>query len=735
VLSSLRLRLLAPVLVALLPALGVLGYATLAQRRLLVGDARSEADQLARLVAEVLQRPIDGARGLLLGLAHLPTVLDQDPACGAQVARLLRQEPAYLNMGAIDPQGKVYCSARPLPGAVHLSDRRFFQRALASRDFGVGEFVVSRIVGQASLGFGQAVLDDAGSLRAVAFASLDVAWLQQRLDALAVPEGASVEVLDRLGVVITSRGHPERAGLPFDPSLLSALARAGAPVEAPGPDKVQRLHALHSVADRGGEPIIQVVVGLPAEVVLGPVNRITVLSLAAFGLVTILALLAAGWAGEVLLVRKLKVVIGAARRLSGGDIGTRTNLRAGRGEFGDLIRAFDEMAASLQRQMAERTQLEEELRHSQKMEAVGRLAGGVAHDFNNLLTAVLSGARMIESDLPADHASRQDVAEIIKAGERAAALTGQLLTFSRRQRVAPRVVALADVVQGLAKLLRRTLGETIKLEVVANARGVVLADPGQLEQVIVNLAVNARDAMPEGGRLTITVDELERTEREPSLETGMPVGPLVVLTVEDTGTGMDLGTQARIFEPFFTTKGPGKGTGLGLSTVYGIVTQSGGAVRVRSTPGAGTAFRVCLPRHEGPSQEMTPPVPRTRVRGGHETILLVEDDDAVRSIARRILEQGGYTVLEAAGPRAAVALAEDPGRSIDLLLTDVLLPDENGPALARRLSALRPGLRVAFMSGDTGESHEADFPPAAPFLGKPFTPDSLLSTVRQALDG
>jgi signal transduction histidine kinase len=723
-----------PVLVALVPALGVLGYATLAQRRLLVNDAQAEAGQLARLVAELHQRPIDGARGLLLALSHKQSVLRLDPGCSRQVAALLEHDPAYFNLGAVDAGGDVFCSARPPSGPVNLADRRFVQRAIASRDFGVGEYVVSRVAGRASIGFGQAILDDAGSLRGVAFASLDVAALQRRLDALDVPAGAGIEVLDRRGVVITSRGHPERAGQPFDPALLATLAGARAPVELPGPDRISRIHALHTVLDRGGEPVIQVVAGLPAAAVLGPVNRITALSLAGFGLVAVLALAAAGWSGEVLLVRKLRVLIGAARRLSAGEVGTRTDVEPGGGELGELIHAFDEMAGSLERQEAERNHLEEQLRHSQKMEAVGRLAGGVAHDFNNLLTAVLSSARMIEDDLPADHASRQDVAEIITAGERAAALTGQLLAFSRRQRLAPQVIGLADVVRSLEKMLRRILGETVQLEVLTDARGEVLADPGQLEQVIVNLAVNARDAMPGGGRLTIAVSELEATAPAGGLDPGLPEGPLAVLSVSDTGVGMDPETQAHIFEPFFTTKGPGKGTGLGLSTVYGIVVQSGGVIRVRSAPGAGAEFRVFLRRHDGPRSAAARAAPSLRATGGQETILLVEDDAAVRAIARRVLQQAGYTVIEAPGPRTAMELAEGHPKPIDLLLTDVILPSENGVALSRRVLAVRPGLRVAFMSGYTGEPHGVEVPASAPFLPKPFTPDSLLSTVRAALD-
>jgi signal transduction histidine kinase len=734
VLSSLRLRLLALVVVALLPALGVLALASLAHRRLLVSDARAEAIQLARLVAELHQRPVDGARGLLLALSRMDRQIARDLDCDGQVAPLLERDPVYLNIGAVDLDGNVFCSAAPLRGRVNLSDRRFFRQAIRSRDFGVGEYAVSRIVGSGSIGFAQAVVAADGTLRSVVFASLHVGYLQQRLDGLGLPEGADVQVLDRRGVVITARGHPERAGQPYDPARLGALAGAREPIDFPGPDGVLRIHALHTVLDRGGEPVIQVVAGLPTAAVLGPVNRITRLSLLAFGLVAAMALAAASWAGELLLVRKLKVLIGAARRLSAGEAGARTGLEPGREELGELIHAFDEMAASLERQASERSRLEEQLRHAQKLEAVGQLAGGVAHDFNNLLTAILSCARMIENQLPDGHPAHQETAEIVEASERAATLTRQLLAFSRRQRLAPQAIALADVVRDLENMLKRLLGEPVTLEVVTGARGGVSADPGQLEQVIVNLAVNARDAMPGGGRLTITVSELDAGDRASCPDPGLPAGPLSVLSVEDAGVGMDAETQAHIFEPFFTTKGPGKGTGLGLSTVYGIVAQSGGAICVRSSPGAGTEFKVYLPRHDGP-RSAAPPTPRVPAAGGHETILLVEDDDALRGIARRALQRGGYTVLDAPGPTTAMALAEGHPRRIDLLLTDVLLPEENGLALSRRVAAVRPGLRVAFMSGYTGEALGAEFPATAPFLPKPFTPGSLLTTVRQALDG
>ena len=731
--SSLRVRLLALIAVALAPALAVFGYALGEHRRLLVIDARAEAQQLAQLVAELHRRPVDGARGLLLAVSRMRYVVANDPACSRQVAPLLEKDPVHLNIGALDPSGRVFCSAAPLRGPVDLADRRFFQQAVRTGDFGSGELVVSRIVGSASVGFGQAVIGPDGALRAVAFASLDVTYLQRRLDALALPPEASVVVLDRRGVVITSRGHPERVGQPFPPGPLQALALADRPLDLVGVDGDQRIHALQVVSDFTGGPVLQVVAALPIESVLQPVNRVMALSLIGFAAAALFSMAVAVVAGELLLVRRLRVLVATARRLSEGEAGARTHLEPGRDELGELIHAFDEMAASLQRDEEERRRFEEQLRQAQKMEAIGRLAGGVAHDFNNLLTVILGGARLLAQDLPADDPLRRDAADIISAGERAAGLTRQLLTFSRRQPLAPRVTALSEVVRSLERMLRRLLSEAITLDTVIDAPGRVWADPGQIEQVLVNLVVNARDALPEGGRITVRVQE-EAATRAEGADPGLPAGARVVLSVEDTGTGMDAATQERVFEPFFSTKAPGAGTGLGLSTVFGIVSQSGGAIRIRSAPGAGTEFRVYLPRHDGDGPEAAPPV-QAAAAGGRETILVVEDEGAVRALTRRMLEAAGYTVLEAAAPSEAMALVGASDRRVDLLLTDVLLHEENGLALSRRLRQARPGLRVAFMSGYAGGAHGVELPPTTPALAKPFSPDELLLHVRRALDG
>jgi len=383
-----------------------------------------------------------------------------------------------------------------------------------------------------------------------------------------------------------------------------------------------------------------------------------------------------------------------------------------------------------------RRRLEEQLRQSQKMEAVGRLAGGVAHDFNNLLTVMFGYSDILLQGLEPGplHEAMQ---EVRRAGERAAALTRQLLAFSRKQTLVPEVLDMGDVVSGLSTMVERLIGEEIKVSVVVSPNlGRVKADRGQLEQVVMNLAVNARDAMPKGGSLIFELQNVELDDADTVTHAEIKPGPYVLLAISDTGTGIDAETQNRIFEPFFTTKEAGKGTGLGLSTVHGIVHQSGGSISVYSEPGQGTTFKVYLPRFAGDAAVRRPvSAVRKALPTGSETVLVVEDEAAIRKLTNLILQKGGYTVLLAESPDAAEQIAGSYPGPIHLMLTDVVMPGMRGPELAERLLRLRPDLRVLYMSGytDNAIAHHRFLDAGTEFLQKPFTPLALMQKIREVL--
>ena len=388
--------------------------------------------------------------------------------------------------------------------------------------------------------------------------------------------------------------------------------------------------------------------------------------------------------------------------------------------------------AALTAEIAERTQMERQLLHAQKLEAVGRLAGGIAHDFNNLMAVIIGNAGLLGSRLPGDSPLRAFADEITSAGKRAAALTQQLLTFSRTNVLAREVVDINHIVGELGRMLHRVLGEDVELTLtLGDGVGCVMADRGQIEQVVMNLVVNARDAVPAGGRVMVETSRLDLAAPIATDLGTLAPGRYVVLSVRDTGVGMDDATKAQIFDPFFTTKTAGKGTGLGLSTVYGIVKQAGGGVTVESAPGKGACFAIYLPRVEA--------TPTTRISErrmpavvlGTETILVVEDQEQLRTVIVRALRDSGYTVLDAGDATDAIEIAERHEGPIHLLLTDVIMPRMHGPELAKHLFAARPDMRVVFMSGYTDGASLDD---GAELLAKPFATDVLGRKVRDVLD-
>lgn len=440
----------------------------------------------------------------------------------------------------------------------------------------------------------------------------------------------------------------------------------------------------------------------------------------------------------------------AAKDISDGDY-TRRVVVPSEDELGVLAESFNDMAhviedshrelegrmAATVHDLTRQRKLEDQLVQAQKMEAVGQLAGGVAHDFNNLLTVIMSYSSMLLTDMGANDAARGDIQEISDAAQRAATLTRQLLAFSRKQVLQIRAVNVNAVVVDVERMLRRLIGEDILLTTHLNSDlALINADPGQLEQVLINLAVNARDAMPGGGDLTITTDNAELTEEHRERHLNAAPGEYVMLAVTDTGSGMTKEVQQRLFEPFYTTKGVGKGTGLGLATVHGIVKQCGGDVYVYSETGHGTTFKVYFPRLAKAAPIPTIPEHRAITPSGTETVLLAEDDEAIRTLGARVLGALGYNVLVArTGGEALRIVAEYKGK-IDLIATDVVMPEMNGSQLVERVLEARPGIRVLFMSGYTDDEvmRRGVIDGQTAFLQKPFTPDLLAHRVREVLD-
>lgn len=460
--------------------------------------------------------------------------------------------------------------------------------------------------------------------------------------------------------------------------------------------------------------------------------------MAQWGLIIFLGVALIGAAFTITLIRPLNDLQEKARQVvkeySGDDSSTvpRGN------EISTLVRAIHRMVETMRNHISERTKAEEQLRQSQKLEAIGKLAGGVAHDFNNLLSVITGYSELLLTRLGKEDRGLREIEEIRKAGERAASLTHQLLAFSRRQVLTPKPIRMNETVVNLAKMLKRLIGEHIELVTAVDPNlWTVLVDPAQIDQILINLAVNARDAMPGGGKLSISTSNVEFRSPRIEGESNIPAGQYVALEVTDTGCGMDPATLSRIFEPFFTTKEQGKGTGLGLATVYGIVNQSGGTIRVLSEPGAGTTFLVYFPRarYAGPADE--PAGTEIQERSGDETILVAEDEGMVRELVCETLRGCGYTVLEAADGEEAISASGEYGGTIHLLVTDVVMPGMNGLELAAKMTAARPELLVLFMSGYSEEAVAQLGVRGAgeAFLQKPVTPSRLTGRVREILSG
>jgi len=741
IVASLRVRLLGIVAVALLPALVFMALSAVEVRTRLADNSLHELARVADFAASEQSHLVRSAELALeqIGDGEWVDTLNF-AACSALAADAVRAEASFLNIGALDPVGMLQCSALPFDAPLDLSDRAYFKRALAEGRFVSGGSQVGLITNRPTVNYAAPVIDRNGTVLAVLFVAVDLDWIERFVVKEGLAPGTVIDVLDGSGRIMGRFPDQERwvgRAVADEPLVRSVLAQRHGTVESVGLDGVRRMYGFSPLAHQPAGLDGFVAVGYLPETVFGEVDTIFIRNLVLM-MVTVLCGLVAAWIFiDWAIVKPVQILGRTAHRLAAGDLQARPGARRAPGELGQLQQAFDEMAAALEVHQEHIRRTEERLRQSEKMEAVGRLAGGIAHDFNNLLTAIIGFSTLLQDRLAGAEPEHTYLDEIAKAGERAAQLTNQLLIFSRQQVVRAELVDLNDVVRDMGNLLRRVIGEDVRLDTVLAPRlDRVRADPTQISQVILNLAVNARDAMPAGGRLTIETAPVILDQAYADVHPDVRPGPHVMLAVSDTGTGMDRETQAHIFEPFFTTKELGKGTGLGLATVFGVVQQAGGSLWVYSEVGHGTTFKIYLPTAEENTGDIpVAPEASAALPTGSATVLLVEDESAVRTLARTTLESLGYTVLEADGGEQALRHCATHAGGIDILVTDLVLPGQNGREIAEQVCRLHPTARVLYMSGYTDDTivRHGVLKGDVDYLAKPFPPAALARKVAEVL--
>jgi signal transduction histidine kinase len=585
--KSLRVRLLAIVAVSVVPAFVLIVYTGFEQRREAVTVAQQAAVRLARLAASEQGRRLAGTRDLLVALSRLPEVRRRDgAACRAIFADLLRQYDLYLNFGAIDERGRLFCSALPAPDAVDLSDRAYFQRAVATRGFAVGDFQVGRVTGKTSLNVAHPLLGDSGAVEGVVFAAVDLGWLRQLVRDARLPDGSTLTVIDRYGTVLVRYPDEDWVGRTLlQPAVVGAVRSADAAGvgEVRGADGVPRLLGFSPLLDGGRAGDVHVSIGIPKGAVVGAANRRLAWNLGGLGLVTCLAVVAAWYAGDAFVVRRVNRLVAAARRLADGDLSARAGGPYA-GELGELARAFDEMAEAIRDHQAARVR-------SEKLAAIGRLAAGVAHELRNPLTVIDGRLQLLEREVARDAPDPEKLGRhltaLAEASQRMRRIMDGLSSYSKPAKAEPvplDVRGLLAAARELVGYAARNQGVTVEVDAPDDLPP-ILGERSEMMQILVNLAMNAIEAMEGGGRLRL------RARLDPATPGGRPI---VVLEVEDTGPGIPPEKLATIWEPFYTTKA--EGTGLGLSIVRGLVDkQPGATISVRSLPGAGTTFTLRMP--------------------------------------------------------------------------------------------------------------------------------------------
>lgn len=728
--SSLRTRLLLLVAAAYIPAAAM----TLWTVRRDQEEARAAIQQrLAQLLEDAATENdavIASGQRIVGTWSEVPAIVSGSRAeCEAAFTRLSRFAPSVVSPTRIRPDGTIDCGGRT-PAAVgrNVGDNALFRQILASDSIILGSYLAADSARGAMVPLNIRLRDSAGRTMGVLSVGIRLNWFERFANLTALPPGTAASITDSTGRLIARMPFDSTVGrkLPALAAVYEADRRAGQATRGVGLRTLstgeERLIAYRQLASSPGTFVRLSIGVLPDVAFAGPIERRRIRLTLLVG-AAIAALFIAWFGAEVFVLRDVDAILGATRRLGAGDLTARTGVPRKRGELAQLAEAFDTMAAQLDRR-------QDRMRHAERMESLGRLAGGVAHDFNNLLTAIVGSADLALEEIGPDHPAHTDLATIKASASRSSTLTRQLLEFSRRSPLVTEPVQLDAVVLDAASLLSRVVPASVSLSVHASSVRLVRADAGRIEQALLNLAVNARDAMPDGGTLTITLDDEDVAPGEPA-DSLPPAGRWVRLAVHDTGAGMPPEVLRRVFEPFFTTKPPGEGTGLGLAMVYGTVQHHGGHVQVDSTPGHGTTVTIWLPEAAAAPSAPEAPATRADVIAPPLRILVAEDQPEVRLLMHRMLTRAGYDVVVATDGREALQRAEEMGDSLGLLVTDYDMPALRGDVLAATLRATRPTLPVVLMSGFTSEGWPADLvaAPHTVVVEKPFTTHTLLAAL------
>jgi signal transduction histidine kinase/CheY-like chemotaxis protein len=738
---SLRTRLLILVIAAMLVPAILVGLRFAQNRASEINAARDNLSATSDDISNDLDEKIQGTAQLHYGLARARDLDTSDKAaCSAFLSAVREEYPQFTGILTINPDGSLFCDSLRTNRTLDLRDRQYFKQALTANGVVTLEPVFGRLTGISVLQIAYPVRSESAGLKFILLASFNLQKFVEFHDKR-LSSDKQILLVNRKGMVLvapTAKDWTEPAGASIANSDLFRFAAA------PNHERIREL------TDRNGQTHVwavarspsnrdagvYIMVGLSKDGLVAAANRrlyedMTMLAVAS------LLLLAGVWLLATLGVgRQVGRLAAMATKLGLGDLSARIPAPHPRGELGGLMALLNGTAASLEHQRVAIDELNQKLSQSQKMEAMGQLTGGVAHDFNNLLTVILGNSEYLAEKLIANKELHRIADSIATAAERGSDLTRSLLAFARKQPLMPQDIDIGQKILGMEQLLRRTLGEHIECEFLLDSElWPSSVDPGQLASALLNLVLNARDAMPEGGRLVVEVRNISLDESDLDVNGEARPGDYVMVAVTDTGSGMNAEVAGRAFEPFFTTKEVGKGTGLGLSMVYGFAKQSGGSMQIRTAPGHGTAVKLFFPRLDALHVNAAPPLDQVTLPAGNETILVVEDDDMVRSYVEKELGELGYRVIVARNGREALEILRKPDE-IQLLFTDVVMPGGMfGPELAKQALRLRPDLKILFTSGYSEQPVQPLDGMDAKILNKPYRRNDLASMLRSVLKG